>query len=97
MFENRKQYLWFANISSALNIVRNVSQENEYALLSLYTYHKYDIYTGSQKELLTRGADSNINQYYAKTAKRYSKKVLIFSTPSFCPDESCTPARHADY
>ena len=43
MFENKKQYRWFANISPVLNIVPNVSQLNEYALLSLETYHKYDL------------------------------------------------------
>ena len=32
-----------------------------------------------------------------KPKKRYSKNVLIFSRPSSDPDDSCTPARHADY
>ena len=34
------------------------------------------LYTGSQKELLTRGADGTnfINQYYTKTAKKIQQK-----------------------
>ena len=35
--------------------------------------HFKSIYTGSQKELITRGAD-NINQYYSKTSKKIEEK-----------------------
>ena len=35
--------------------------------------HYTFIYTGSQKELITRGAD-NINQYYSKTSKKIEQK-----------------------
>ena len=37
---------------------------------------KRSLYTGSQKELITRGADDNINQYYAKTAKKIQQKCV---------------------
>ena len=65
----RRFQLAFFDIFNA-NDSHNISF---YILLSIYIYST-GIYTVSQKELITRGADDNTNQYYTKTEKTIQQK-----------------------